>query len=107
MVTLLLDRERHLGYPWASVKRLRAEQGINMLAFGQEGDEDRFMEPEWVSKMLWGALIAEEPGLSVEQVDGMITMGGLPRITQAIAAAMDEALKEGRQEQDPTIGSTA
>lgn len=100
MVTVTLDRERRLSYPWGSIKRLKREHGLNLLLLVSEQAE-QLMEPDVLSAVLWAGLLADDPDLTVEQVDGMLSLGRLVTVAESVTAAIAESLKEGSQEANP------
>lgn len=102
MAKLTLDRERTLTYTWVAVKRLQQEQGISLLAL-LGGETEWWLDPTVFSAVLWCGLIAEEPDLTIAQVDGLIAFDRLAEITQA----MVQAVAGGEQRANPPTRSTA
>ena len=87
-------RERTLRYPMRSVKRLKAECGVNLFGLG----ETQMSDPDVMSAVLWAGLIHGDPELTVDEVDGWYELKDLGAISEAIAGAMGG----GTADADPT-----
>ena len=94
MARLTLDRERTVAYTWGAIKRLHKEHALNFLEL-VSGEAEWYLDPEQFSLVLWCGLVGEEPTLTVEQVDGLITLPKLAAITDAMLQAVSEAVTEG------------
>jgi len=105
MAAIVLDRERQIGYSWAAIKRLKKEHGINFLTLVSGGTE-WYLEPDIFSAVLWCGLVDDDAALTVEQVDGMVSLSKLTAITTAMLQAVGEALQEGEQGANPPTRST-
>jgi len=105
MAAIVLDRERQIGYSWAAIKRLKKEHGINFLTLVSGGTE-WYLEPDIFSAVLWCGLVDNDTALTVDQVDGMVTLPKLTAITGAMLEAVGEALQGGEQNANPPTRST-
>lgn len=106
MVTVTLDRERRVAFTWGAIKRLQREHGMNFLQMVAE-DEQWFMDPVKFSAVLWCGLVEDDPTLTVDTVDTLITLPRLGAITEAMLRAVGEALREGEQSENPPTPSPA
>ena len=104
MATVTLDRERRVGYSWAAIKRLKKEHGINFLTL-VSGEAEWYLEPDIFSAVLWCGLIDDDPTLTVEQVDALVSLPKLTAITTAMLEGVGEALGEGEQGVNPPTPS--
>ena len=94
MARLTLDRERTVAYTWGAIKRLHKEHKVDFLKL-VSAEEEWYFNPEQFSLMLWCGLVDEEPTLTVERVDSLITLPKLAAITDAMLRAVSEAVTEG------------
>ena len=106
MAAIVLDRERQIGYSWAAIKRLKKEHGINFLTLVSGGTE-WYLEPDIFSAVLWCGLVDDDPTLTVDHVDALVSLPKLTAITTAMLQAVGEALGEGEQGVNPPTPSTA
>lgn len=79
---------RTLVYDLNALCRLKKEQGINILTLA-DGDTD---DPVLLRALVWGGLVREEPGLTVEQVGAWITLANIGVVSAAFAAAFERAV---------------
>lgn len=83
-------RDRELRYTWKALRRLRNEQGINLLA--RDLTEELFTDPQTVTALVWAACLHQATGLTLDEVDEWVTLPELGNIATALALAIQEAM---------------
>ena len=86
-IELMLDKKRKLVFDFNAICRLEEETGKNALA----GDTWSNLTASDVRALLWGALLRDDPELSLSKVGELITFNNLPQITEAIQKAFEAA----------------
>ena len=86
-VEIDLDRKRKLIFDFNAICKLEEVTGRNALS----GEMWSSMKAQDVRALLWGALLKDDPDLTVDQVGSLITFKNLPVITAAIEKAFANA----------------
>lgn len=102
LVTITLDKERHLKYGLKSLKAIEMKTGKSALTneFWAVPSATNF------SILLWAGLLHEDPKLTLEQVDELVdTYSSLDALYSSIAeawgASMPEPSSEGEKSESP------
>lgn len=82
--------ERMLRYPLKALKEAKAEFGASVMSI--EGL--RSLNEDNLGRLIWYGLRADDPNITVEQVDALIEMPMLPYIMQQYALALGGSLPE-------------
>jgi len=84
MVTIRLDKERHLLRTMRGMKLFREKTGKSML----KGFDPETLTEDDITAMLWSMLIHEDKGLKIEQVEEMVEGVDAQEVIRAVASAL-------------------
>ncbi len=91
MVTIQLDRERHLQFDLNAMATFEELTGKSLFKGGSSGD----MTAKDCRALLYAGLKHEDKDLTLEQVGAMITLDNMPDIAEVLAKAWTKANEEG------------
>lgn len=100
-------RVRRLRYTFNALIELEDRLGVSLFGVngGGLGDALRSLTAKKARTLVWAALLHEEPELTEQEVGDWITMTNLPDVSNAVAAALAEAMPV--QEPDAPSRGTA
>ena len=93
-VAIALDRRRRMMFDFAAVKAFRRETGKTLLRQINLTDLD---EVE-LTVLIWVGLLRDDPELTREDVDRIVTMANLPKVWEALAVAFGGAMPEPEED---------
>jgi hypothetical protein len=89
-ITLSDGIERTLRYPLSALKEAKQEFGASIMSF----EALKNLNEDNIGKLVWYGLRADDPSITVEQIDALIEMPMLPYIMQQFALALGGSLPE-------------
>lgn len=93
-IEIELDKKRKLIFDFNAVCKLEEATGRNALS----GETWNSLSAQDVRALLWGALLKDDPGLTIERVGQFINFQNLPKITEAIEKAFRNAAPTSEDE---------
>lgn len=90
MQTIHLDKVREVVIDFAALRRIEALTGCSFLT-GKEG-HIRFDSLEFLLISLWAALLREDPSLTLDHVEGFLTVDKAIEADAIVGAALADCL---------------
>ena len=99
----LRGHDHELRYTWPAIRRLREEHAINVLDLvgGAQTEEEavaaneqKFLDPWWLTRMLWAGCLHDTPTLTLDEVDTWLELRDIGPVGTAIATALQAALQQ-------------
>ena len=90
MVTVQLDKERHLRLSLEGMLRYEEETGKSML----EGIDFKKMSDRERMALMWACLVHEDENLTFKDFRKMLDIGMVARLTKAVTACINEAFPD-------------
>ena len=97
-VAITLDRERHLRMDLNALADFERVSGKSVMRGGLELDTLSVAD---IRTLLWACLVAEDESLSERQVGGMLHVGNLSALTEALTKLFGDVMPE--QEETPEV----
>lgn len=88
---------RTIRYPWPVIRKLDATYGLNL--YGVSGAQ--LVSPDTLTKVLWAGLLTDWPEVTIEMLDGLLSLATVGPVALATAQAIKEAMPEGEQSPPP------
>lgn len=91
-------KTRHLRYEWEHICRLKREHAISVFDMGRDmmlGSAD----PLKITGIIWAGLLHEEPEITVEQVEKLMSFSDLAEYMKALFEAIPSSLSPEETEQ--------
>ena len=93
-VAIALDRRRRMVFDFAAIKAFKRETGKTLLRQINLTDLDE----DELTVLIWVGLLRDDPELTREDVDRIVTMANLPKVWEALAVAFGGAMPEPEEE---------
>lgn len=97
MVTINLDKERHLRLTLRGMLEFENLTGINLF----KGFDLKKMKLREVTALLWACLIDEDRELKFESFIDLVDLTNINMLTDAVAEAIVQAVPDVKEESDP------
>jgi len=88
-------KQRHLKYDFKAMLAIQRQTGRNLLDNKVVKKIIEETTPEDLLTLLWGELLHEEPGLTIDEVTGWITMENQREVALKVIKAWAAAMPEG------------
>jgi hypothetical protein len=100
LVTIQLDKERHLKMTLGGMKRFKDETGIDLL---RDGLNIKTLTEEQIIAFIWACLLHEDRKLTAEDVGFMLDATKVQEISEKIVEIWGASVPESTGSPDPNL----
>lgn len=102
LVTIELDKERHLRLTMKGMIEFNKITGRNML----KGLKLKELSLEDFAALLWACLIHEDSNLTLDDVLSLIDLQNLLEVVEVVTDCINQSLAEVKKDKSPLVGKS-